>query len=77
MKKAILIDEGNRSYVAQRFGIMEDEEDILPTGMYLVADFGESDEAFEIVEAGKYAELFEELGDIRNGFKSVELKSRL
>ena len=70
--KATKITPENVDMLASRYGV-EDVEDVLPLGFYLVAEFG-VDEHFDVLTPSNYELLFTEIGEIRNGFVAVEAR---
>ena len=73
MFKGIKITDANRTMLASRFDI-EDAEDELPAGFWLVTNFG-NDETFDVIAQGLFDQTFVIIEDIKNGFKHLELLS--
>ena len=73
MIKAILITVENQSSLASNYSTVEEVEEQLPVGYYLVADFGNED-TFDVVSADEFANLFTVTGPINNGYVDVVFK---
>jgi hypothetical protein len=70
--KAIKITVENQERLASKYQVEPDDiPDVLPKGMWLVADFG-NEENFDVLSDMNYENTFTELGPIENDFIAIE-----
>lgn len=70
--KAIKIDKENVDMLANRFNV-EDVEDILPLGFWMVVEFG-NEETFDVLTQDNFELLFTVGKEIKNGFHVIEAR---
>lgn len=70
--KAIKITADNQQLLASRFGVdVDDYDDVLPLGYWLVTDFG-NDETFDTLTEDMFNHNFIVGDKLENGFVAVE-----
>lgn len=73
MPKAVKITKTNKDYLTQRF--VRDESASLTIGLYIVKDFGEQDEDYDILSYGKLILNYDITGvKLRNDFFEIVRK---
>lgn len=73
MIKAILITESNQSSLGSSYASVEDVEEQLPVGYYLVTEFG-NEETFDVLTAEEFSSTFNVVGKINNDYLDVAFK---
>lgn len=73
MIKAILITENNQSSLGASYSTIDDAEDQLPIGYYLVTEFG-NEETFDVLTAEEFSSTFNVVSKINNDYLDVAFK---
>lgn len=69
--KAIKITEDNRASIGASYTTIDEPEEQLPVGYYLVADFG-NDETFDLISVETLNSSFVIVGELENGYIQIE-----
>lgn len=73
MIKAILITENNQSSLGASYSTVDDVEDQLPIGYYLVTEFG-NEETFDVLTTEEFSSTFNVVSALKNDYLDVVFK---